>query len=341
MKLRGGRQAFTTQILDIVPSTGSADGGETVRVYFTRLAPGDVITIDGAPATITDGNYGITNAWADITTPAGDEGVVDVAVVGRYGNDTAAAGFEYTAGSGEDPGTIYAEWDDDVTLTDFSTDGNPYGNGISISTDQHLPGQTRSIKCAITSPSVEGRSCGALFDFTVGLHGTSNPALDLADGIYIRWSQYFSNAALAELNETAPALKTHQMKQHLFRRLQGSGQPGFVMAGVGADFLGTAKPKFVIDNGILNITGGTPDVSYGDGIWVKNTLWYKRTAATGLGRARCWINDSEIFDVSNAVMGSDVSSDDYRVLIGAAYTESDSAVETYIAGIRISSGPPG
>lgn len=323
---RGGPAPITTEILAITPNQGAGAGGETIRIYCTRLRAGTVVTIGGNAAAVTDGLYGTDNPWVEVTTPAHAEGQVDVVVTDYHGTDTAVNGFEYTSSP---TGDVWVDEDfEDGTIGVLRAvfgEGLNGTNTITVSTDQAASG-TKSAKCNCNS-SLGAAACGLTYDF--GQNGSTapkNPMLE-AEGLFIDFDLYIPTASINALTAGA----SRQMKFHLLRLTTGSGQPGYAMGGVGDDFGGDTM-KFLIDNGTDNISGGDTGIGFGDGVWRHITLWMKRSG--GVGRVRCWIDDVEQFDVSDARLGSDDATKTYRASIGAVYVESGSAVLAYVDNVR-------
>src|SRR6185503_16466561 len=155
----------------------------------------------------------------------------------------------------------------------------------------------------------------------------ANPALTNANGVYLRWYLYVPTATVDLVQTSSPF--TAQIKLHLMRLTTGSGQPGWVMCGVGQDFPPGRVLTCFVDNAILFIPGGTTNYQLGDGVWLELQLWYKR--ANGTGQARMWVNGVQIFDVTAAGMGNDIPTNPYKAYFGAVYVESpNGAISLYI-----------
>lgn len=298
-----------TSVTSVSPDVGTAAGGTAVTITGANFPVSPTVTFGGTTATDI---VRVNATTITCTTPAHATGVVDVLVAG---NGTGNQLFDYRPASG----TTYASYSDASSFSGFVADIQPGISTAAVSTDNPQPGKTYSIKCAVTSPSLGGRSARVKYTFT----SPKNPAYADADGVYFGWKQYLSTAAIGELDDAA-----HQMKLHLFRKATGDGQPGYVMAGIGSDFPPGTSLTCFIDNGVLTISGGATGITFGDGVWRKIVIWNGRDGNNG--RAICWVDDVQQFDVSSSAMGTDDATDQYEVYLGGVVVETDANIETYI-----------
>lgn len=300
---------------------GSAAGGAVVNLTGTNFAAGASVTFGGAAAS----NVVVSSpTQMTVTVPSHAIGMVDVSVT-QGTTATLANAFEYLPA----PTTTYFSVDfENNTLGALTAD--PASGGAAVaSTDLAFAG-THSGKS--TSTATTGGS--GSFVFTFGSGTPSNPALSDPNGVYLRWYIYVPATTVSLVQTTMPS--TGQIKLHLFRQLAGSGQPGYIMCGFGADFPPGQVLTCFIDNGILTIAGGATNRLLADN-WVEFQLWQRR--ANGTGQARGWVNGKPIFNVTNMAMGTDVASAMYRAYFGAAYVESPNGpVVVYVDNVAGANG---
>src|SRR4029078_3992983 len=101
------------------------------------------------------------------------------------------------------------------------------GGAVAVSTDVAFAG-THSAKSTQTATAGGGAA------LTYQFNNPANPALTNANGVYLRLYLYVPTAAVDLVPTSSPF--TAQIKLHLMRLTTGSGQPGWVMCGVGQDF---------------------------------------------------------------------------------------------------------
>jgi len=164
----------------------------------------------------------------------------------------------------------------------------------------------------------------------------NNPPLNQPNGLYERWYLYIPSATLANL------ANTHlQIKLQLLRITTGSGQPGWLVPGIGEDFAYGGHDDWldiIADPGAFLVTGGRPTqgFSFGDGVWHEIQFWQRRVG--GVGYVRVWIDGKLTVDFSDARLGSDVSTDSYKAQIGIAYTQNGGPVTVYIDNATLANG---
>lgn len=310
-------------ITSISRQAGSDAGGVSVTLTVTNASGSPTVQFGSTSAT----NVVVVNATTiTCTVPALSGGAVSTGTpvnVSIVGGGTLTNGFTYFPAAT----TTYTSHDfEDNTLGAFT--GTNTANGtVAASAEQAYAG-TRSAKCSVIGNFADG---GARLEYTFS-GAIKNPALDEANGIYFRWYQYIPASVVSHVSTNS-----RQIKVHLFRKTAGSGQPGWIMAGIGSDF-GDDDFTCFVDNGVISISGGATNIPFGDGVWVEIILWQKRSSTTG--RARCWVNGREQFDVTHADMGNNTSTDEYVAYFGITYSESAAGITSYIDNIKICNGFP-
>ncbi|MCA9514567.1 MAG: IPT/TIG domain-containing protein [Myxococcales bacterium] len=83
-------------VTGVEPASGKASGGETVKVTGTGIVADAAITFGGAAARVTK----VTATYAEVTTPPGTSGLVDVVVTQGPDREVARGAFEYRASGG-------------------------------------------------------------------------------------------------------------------------------------------------------------------------------------------------------------------------------------------------
>ena len=260
------------------------------------------------------------------TVPAGSAGVVDVTVSRGGVNSTLRRAFEYLPA----PTITYF----DASFEDGGLGGLSKGGtgSVTVSSDVAYAG-TKSAKSAVSSGTI---GANAALRFSFGATATPNPALSSPTGVYTRWYLYIPSSTFPTITgRDIGGTEFGQIKLHLFRKTTGSGQPGWIMAGVGSGFGGPALRAF-IDQFILTIPGGNTTTTFGDGVWHELQIWNQR--ANGTGRAKMWIDGRQIFDVNAGNLGSDSPLDEYVVSIGIAYIQSNAAAFLYVDNAKGANG---
>ena len=227
------------------------------------------------------------------------------------------------------PTTTYATADfEDGTMGGFTA--HSFNGTCAVSTDQSYQG-TKSAKCSVTG-QVYPPGTGNAFPLFAFSGASSNPALFEANGIYLRYYLYIPSATLTNVNGTH-----FQIKTHLLRQTSGSGQPGWLMGGVGSDFNGNTL-SIRRDNGVGIISGGETSFALGDGVWLEIQHWQHRDGAS-MGHASLWVNGKNQFkDYQSSLMGSDTLTDIYQAETGIAYTQPNGTVVAYIDHYTIANG---
>lgn len=299
----GGTVATFT---DISRDASNTDGGDLVTLT--------VSTIVGTPEVRFDGILADDITVASATTitcrvPANPSvGVCDV-VCGGVGltNPRAAkigGEFEYLPVAS----TV-------VVDTDFETGSIPAAltasgttpAGISVQTTEKYAG-TYAVQAQLLGADTGG-------DGTYIRNTTNLDVSSYANGFYIRYYQKYGADTLANLGD--------QIKSFLFRTASGTGQPGWIMQGIGPDFPDGSSPNdtFVsfIDNGILNINGTPNEGRSGIAptVWTEWIQWQYWDGTNG--RCKQWVNGQLLFDVTSASLGG--TGTDYRFRLGIPYIQ--------------------
>ena len=266
----------------------------------------------------------LSSTSIEVSTPSHPIGVVDVSVTQSGATATLPAAFEYLPAPSV---TYFSHGFEDNTLGALRADVDA-GGSVTPSTDVAFAG-TRSAKAAHLATA--GGASSLVYDFL----STRNPALTSATGVYMRWYVYVPTATMTLARATSPF--TAQIKLHLFRQTSGSGQPGWLMCGVGADFPPGNVLTCFIDNGVLTIPGGATSYTLGDGVWLELQVWYRRSG--GMGRTRMWVNGRQLLDVTSLAMGNDDPAAIYRAYFGGAYVELPSGTSVvYVDNVAAANG---
>jgi hypothetical protein len=271
---------------------GSTAGGASLRISGSKLVTGAIAMFGEAPATgVAEGDSVLV-----VTVPAHATGKVDIRVIQGEHADTLLQAFEYLPA----PTTTFFNSDfEGGTIAPFFADGPT----VSISTDFAKSG-THSVLGTRASTG----NAGLAFKFTSPL----NPPAAEANGLYMRWYMYVPTTTIDNVQGSKG-----QIKMTLSRKFAGSGQPGWLMCGVGSAFTGrlfTCR----IDNFIQHFANGETSLALGDGKWVEFETWYKRN--NGAGTARMWVNGKLIFEVTHAELGDDTAEQTWA-RFGLVYTE--------------------
>ena len=298
----GGTVATFT---DISRDASNTDGGDLV--YLT------VSTISGTPEVRFDGILASDITVVDATTiscrvPANPStGVCDV-VCGGVGLTNPRASkiggdFEYL------PVASVSETADFETgsLPAWLTATGTTPSGISVQTTEKYAG-TYAVQAQLLGADTGG-------DGTYIRNTTNLDVSSYANGYYIRYYQKYGPDTLANLGD--------QIKSFLFRTASGTGQPGWIMQGIGPDFPDGSAPNntFVsfIDNGVLNINGTPNEGRSGIGptVWTEWIQWQYWDGTNG--RCKQWVNGQLLFDVTSASLGG--TGTDYRFRLGIPYIQ--------------------
>jgi hypothetical protein len=313
----GSVSAFTDISRDAGTTAGGlavtltvADATGTPTVLFGSTAATSVVVVN--PTTIT------------CVTPAVAAGVVGVSCAGvPLVNPRASkigGGFEFLPV----PTT---------TFVNRNFDDGVIGTGLELSVGGSADVQTTT--------KYAGTHAVRTYRGTTGTSAIRNSTLiDIAsetNGVYVRYYQLIPTATESTWGD--------QIKTHLFRTIVGSGQPGWIMAGIGPDFPDGSAPgdTFVslLDNGLVEIGGaGNPDGRSGlsAGVWREWVFWQYWDADATQGRMKTWIDGKLQYDVQSSVAGG---TDTYRCSMGIAYTQNPSGtVEVFIDEVFIANGFP-
>lgn len=302
-----------TQVLALSRDAGSASGGAVLRISGNGFGAGDAVSFGGTPAT----GISLIDAFTiQATAPAGTVGTVGVSVVHNGNTATLPNAFEYLPVATT---TFFrSDFEGATSLNPFFNDGD----SVTISRDVAYSG-TQSVKATRTTTG----TAGLAFSFSSPL----NPALSEPNGIYMRWYMYIPTASVNNVQGPFGQIKTM-----LFRMSTGSGQPGYLMCGIGSGFRSLRYACFV-DYGIKTFPGYVTSSTLGDGVWLEIQTWNARS--NGTGRARMWINGKQVFDVSDVDLGSSVATDRYIAHLGLAYVEAQTGpVSVYLDNVAGANG---
>jgi hypothetical protein len=313
----GSVSAFT----DISRDAANTAGGTLVTLTVADATGTPTVLFGGASAT----DVTVVNATTiTCRTPATSAGIVGVSCAGVPLTNPRAAkiggAFEILPVA---------------TTTFFNRDFNDgvVGTGLEVAV-----GSTVEVQ---TTTKYSGTHALRTYRGTTGSSFVRNtPNVDIAseaNGVYVRYYQFIPSSTASTWGD--------QIKTHLFRRQAGSGQPGWIMTGIGPDFpdggSGNTLVSF-LDNGIVTIGGaGNPDGRSGVGInqWNEWVFWQSWNAGTSQGRCKAWLNGKLQYDVSSSVAGS--ANTDYRVYLGVAYVQNPTGtVEVFIDDAFMGNGFP-
>jgi hypothetical protein len=310
-------------ITNLSRTAGSAGGGATVVITGTNYAAGTSVSFGGSVSSSVTVN---SATQLTVVVPAHAVGVVAVDVTSNGETTTLPAAFEYLPA----PTTTYFENTfEGNTLSPLQADVSP-GGSVTVSTEQAFAG----IRSAKTSANA-GNGIAAGLIFTFGGATPANAPASEPNGLYLRWYMHVPTATVDLLQATAPF--SAQMKVHLFRLITGSGQPGWVMCGVGSDFPPGRNLTCFFDNGVVTIPGGATSHQPGDGKWVEIQLWYKRVG--GQGRSRMWVDGKQVFDATSALQGNDDVAAVFRAYFGGLYNESpNGTVSAFVDNVKAANG---
>lgn len=299
----------------------SSTGGETLTLTGTGFVATPVVTFGGTVATNVNV---ISGTSLSCVAPAHAIGIVDIAVA----NQTLVGAFEYLPAAT----TTFAKHDfEDGLLTGTGTIGftsSAFGGGtVATSTDVAHTG-TRSCKCSKPSTTDQNANLRCRF--------TNNRMAIEANGVWVRCWVYVPSATVTDMLQTV-AGHDCQIKIHLCRPTAG-GQPGWLMWGIGKAFTNASAPKFFVDNGLKNISGGNPTTpNLGDGVW-REYLW-QMVRSGGTGSTRCWEDGRHKFDRSDTVMGQDSTTVAYQVDLGIVFLQHGTITElVYLDDVYVANG---
>lgn len=302
--------------------TVSTAGGAALTLTGTNFVSGASVSVGGTAATSV---VVVSSTTITCVTPAKAANSGYDVTVTTSGGTSSALPLEVLAA----PTTTYDSLlaDDGITQTSPTRLGNFVCEGSAnpvYSTEQALPGQTHSVKCAQT-----GNGSSYLHNY-LGV----NPAA-LSTGVYLRAFMYVTQAY-------ADNVYTSQGKLSTYRRLTGGGSTGYVVLGIGAE-IGNAYNRIAT----IQDDGGTyldPMVyaALNPGTWQEVQIWMKRTG-TGTGVMRAWCMGKKqneqtalTFSVDNS------SSDNYTWEIGMIVNQNvvNGAVENvmYLDKLAIANG---
>jgi hypothetical protein len=296
----GSVSAFT----DISRDAANTAGGTLVTLTVADATGTPTVLFGGASAT----DVTVVNSTTiTCRTPATSAGVVGVSCAGVPLTNPRAAkiggAFEILpvatttfVSTTFDSGSLPAE----LTAT---------GSGVTVQTAEKYSG-THAMQTQLVGAASGG-------DGSYARNTTNLDVSSYANGVYVRYYQKYGENTLANLGD--------QIKSFLFRRQSGSGQPGWIMQGIGPDFPDGSSPNdtFVsfIDSGILNING-TPNQGrsgIGPTVWTEWVQWQYWDAGLSQGRCKQWVNGQLLFDVTSASLGG--TGTDYRFRLGIPYVQ--------------------
>lgn len=305
-------------LTSISRGAASAAGGARITIFGRSFADPMTVRLGTFVATVVSS----TDTSVTVTVPASTVGITNVTASSPFGSDTLLAAFEYLPAS---TATYLASGFETGTLAGagFETDIGA-GGSIQITSTAAATG-TRSVRF------LRDTSTGPAFIQQSGTPAVRNPATSQSNGLYFRFRIMIPTATVQNLR-----VPFSQIKIHLMRLTIGSGQPGYLMMGIGSAF-GGDNLKIFVDNGILNIPGGSTDVTFGDGKWVEIQVWCRRTG--GIGYSRIWVDGRLVATGQSDRMGSDDPNVVMKPRFGMSHSEKQSgAIELFVDDVVISNG---
>jgi len=313
----GSVSAFT----DISRDAANTAGGTLVTLTVADATGTPTVLFGGASAT----DVTVVNATTiTCRTPATSAGVVGVSCAGVPLTNPRASKI----GGAFEILPVAA-----TTLVDADFEGGTLPASLTTS-------GTGTIEVVTTSPYSGTYCLRTAFASGTGSANVRNTTdIDVssyANGVYVRFYQKTTATTVSNLGD--------QIKSWIFRRASGSGQPAWIMQGIGPAFSdGVSNTTFVdfIDNGVKNING-VPNQGrslQGVGDWNEWVFWQSWDAGDSVGRCKTWLNGQLRYDVTSEFLGG--TGADYRARIGIAYIQNAvGACEFFIDEIFIGDGFP-
>jgi hypothetical protein len=290
-----GGFTYTTAAFTILPAVGSTAGGTTVTLTGNSFQTGATVSFGGV--VVTPVSVSAPLQITAKTPPRSASGLVDVIVKNPDGTQlTVSQGFDYEPA----PTTVFISTGfEDGTQGGFGTNGS----SVTVTTEAAHTG-TQSVKCAGTHSELQ---------FGYG----TNPPVTETNGLYQRWYQMV-------LAETITDSASGQIKMLLNRLNSGSGQPGWLMNGIGSQFNSNPEGEYTAyqDSNVVKLPGTHTHVVLQPLQWYEIETWFKRV--NGIGYVKLWIDGQLKMETSSSAMGSDLPGDSLTWRFGISYTQGTS-----------------
>jgi len=300
-------------LTNISRDAGSAAGGASLILTGTHFFDPISVRFGTVEATVT----ARTANSLTVTTPAHPVSTVPVMVSTGGGTATLPTQFDFLPA----PSKVYGEQNfESGSLAPFTASTSSAGK-LEITTSRARSG-VRAVRTTVDTTG----AASVVLTFP-----EPNPMLNEPNGVYVRWFMQVPRTSIENVLEPSD-----QIKFHLLRTTTGSGQPGFMMLGIGSAFGGDSLRLF-IDNGIVNVPNGRTGIKFGDGVWVEIQIWNKRVL--GMGSVTVWLNGKKITSAESTRLGSDDATLTYRFRAGIAHAEHPRGpVEVFIDDVKVTNG---